>query len=120
MPTATTPICLSRPSSRSNNNSWRCRPRRGPIWTPPTAARRAGKVIEDHNLIGQVSAKGVPAPIPVGKRWLVARSQSWVNGYGKIRRCFERDSQIVGFYLYLAAAFDIVRVLIREDRTRYR
>ena len=43
-----------------------------------------------------------------------------MNGYGKIRRCFERDGQVVDFYLYLAAAFVTVRALIREARTHYR
>ena len=78
------------------------------------------KVLDDHHLVGQIAAKGVPAPIQVGKRWVVERSQSWMNGYGKIRRCFERNGQIVDFHLYLAAAFVTVRVLIREARTHYR
>jgi hypothetical protein len=78
------------------------------------------KVLDDHALIGEIAAKGVPAPIQVGKRWVVERSQSWMNGYGKIRRCFERDGQIVDFYLYLAAAFVTIRALIREARTLYR
>ena len=62
----------------------------------------------------------MPAPIQVGKRWVVERSQSWMNGYGKIRRCSERDGRVVDFYLYLAAAFVTIRALIREARTRYR
>ena len=66
------------------------------------------------------AAKGVPAPIQVGNRWVVERTQSWMNGYGKIRRCFERDGEKVDFFLYLAAAFVTVRALIREARTRYR
>lgn len=78
------------------------------------------KVLDDHHLVGQIAAKGVPAPIQVGKRWVVERSQSWMNGYGKIRRYFERNGQIVDFHLYLAAAFVTVRALIREARTHYR
>jgi len=78
------------------------------------------KILDDHHLIGQIAAKGVPAPIQVGKRWVVERSQSWMNGFGKVRRCFERDGQIVDFYLYLAAAFVTVRALIRRARSRYR
>lgn len=77
-------------------------------------------VLTEHALIGEIAAKGVPAPIQVGKRWVVESTQSWMNGYGKIRRCFERDGRIVDFYLYLAAAFVTVRALIREARTRYR
>jgi hypothetical protein len=78
------------------------------------------KILDDHVLIGEIAAKGVPAPIQVGKRWVVERSQSWMNGYGKIRRCFERNGQIVDFYLYLAAAFVTVHAHIREARTHYR
>lgn len=78
------------------------------------------KILDDHHLVGQIAAKGVPAPIQVGKRWVVERTQSWMNGYGKIRRCFERDGKVVDFYLYLAAAFVTVRALIRRARSRYR
>jgi hypothetical protein len=78
------------------------------------------RILDDHHLIGEIAAKGVPAPIQVGKRWVVERSQSWMNGYGKIRRCFERDGEIVDFYLYLAAAFVTVRALIRRARKLYR
>lgn len=46
--------------------------------------------------------KGVPAPIQVRKRWVVERTNSWMNGYGKLRRCTERDGEIVDFHLYLA------------------
>jgi Transposase DDE domain len=77
-------------------------------------------VLDNHHLIGEIAAKGVPAPIQVGKRWVVESTQSWMNGYGKIRRCCERDGQIVDFYLHLAAAFITVRALIREARSRYR
>jgi hypothetical protein len=78
------------------------------------------KVLEEHALIGQIAAKGVPAPIQVGSRWTVERTHSWMNGYGKLRRCTEHDGRIVDFYLYLAAAFITVRALIREARNRYR
>jgi hypothetical protein len=77
-------------------------------------------ILTEHALIGEIAAKGVPAPIQVGKRWVVESTQSWMNGYGKIRRCFERDGRIVDFYLYLAAAFVTVRALIRKARSRYR
>ena len=48
------------------------------------------------------------------------RTHSWMNGYGKLRRCTDRDGKIVDFYLYLAATFVTIRALIREARTRYR
>ena len=49
------------------------------------------RVLDEHDLTGQIAAKGVPAPIQVGKRWVVERSQSWMNGYGRIRRCCDHD-----------------------------
>ena len=45
---------------------------------------------------GEIARKGVPAPVQAGKRW------------------------VVDFYLYLAAAFVVVRRLIRQARVRYR
>ena len=39
-------------------------------------------------------------------------------GYGKLRRCTDKDGDIVGFYLYLAAALVTVRQLIQRARTR--
>jgi transposase len=71
-------------------------------------------------LHGEIARKGVPAPIQVGKRWVCERTHSWMNGYGKLRRCTDRDAKIVDFFLYLAATFVTVRALIREARTRYR
>lgn len=35
---------------------------------------------------------------------MVERTNSWLNGYGKLRRCTDRDGKIVDFYLYLTAA----------------
>ena len=34
-----------------------------------------------------------------------------MNGYGKLRRCTDRNGQIVDFYLYLAAALITLRRL---------
>ena len=78
------------------------------------------QVLDDHHLVGEIASKGVPAPVQVGKRWRVERTNSWMNGYSKIRRCCERNGAIVDFYLYLAAAFVTVRALIRRARKRYR
>ena len=63
---------------------------------------------------------GTPAPIQASRRWPVERTHSWMNGYGKLRRMTDRNATIVEFYLYLAAAFVIVRQLIQRARTRYR
>ena len=69
---------------------------------------------------GVIARKGVPAPLQVGKRWVVERTQSWMNGYGKLRRCTEKAKAVVDFYLFLAAAFVVTRCLIQRARTRYR
>ncbi len=78
------------------------------------------QILDDHVLVGEIASTGVPAPVQVGKRWVVERTHSWMNGYGKLRRCFERTGEVVDFYLYLAAAFVTVRALIRRARRRYR
>jgi hypothetical protein len=72
------------------------------------------------DLTGSIARKGVPAPLQASQRWVVERTQSWMNGYGKLRRCTERRGVVVDFYLLLAAAFVVTRCLIREARTRYR
>ncbi|SCL34552.1 hypothetical protein GA0074692_3861 [Micromonospora pallida] len=77
-------------------------------------------LLDELGLQGEIARKGVPAPIQVGKRWVVERTNSWMNGSGKIRRCTERDAKIIDFYLYLAAALVAVRQLIRRARTLHR
>ena len=42
---------------------------------------------------GEIARKGVPAPIQAGARWVVERTHSWMNGYGKLRRCTEAQRQ---------------------------
>ena len=74
----------------------------------------------DQAFASRLLGKGVPAPVQAGRRWVVERTHAWMNGYGKLRRCTERDGKIVDFYLYLAAAFVVVRRLIQQARTRYR
>ncbi len=69
---------------------------------------------------GAIARKGVPAPIQAGSRWVVERTHSWMNGYGKLRRCTEKRRAVVDFYLFFAAALVVVRRLIQQARTRYR
>jgi hypothetical protein len=69
---------------------------------------------------GEIARKGVPAPIQAGKRWVVERSHAWMNGFGKLRRCTEKRSSVVDFYLYLSAAIVTLRMLIRRATPRYR
>ena len=69
---------------------------------------------------GAIARKGVPAPIQAGSRWVVERTHSWMNGYGKLRRCTEKLRPVVDFYLFLAAALVVLRQLIQRARFRYR
>src|SRR5262249_819627 len=69
---------------------------------------------------GAIARKGVPAPVQAGARWVVERAHSWMNGYGKLRRCTQKAKAVVDFYLFLAAASGVARQLIHHARTRYR
>ncbi len=77
-------------------------------------------VLADHGLTGEIAKKGIPSPIQVGTRWVVERTHSWMNNYGKLRRCTDRNPTIVDFYLYLAAALVTLRSLIQKARQHYR
>jgi hypothetical protein len=69
---------------------------------------------------GAIARKSVPAPVQAGARWVVERTHSWMNGYGKLRRCTEKLQPVVDFYLFLAAALVVIRQLIQRARRRYR
>lgn len=83
--------------------------------TPPCRA-----LLDELGFLGEIARKGVPAPLQAGRRWVVERTQAWMNGYGKLRRCTERDGAVVDFYLFLAATLVVVRALIRRARQLYR
>ena len=61
------------------------------------------QLLDQLDFNGEIARKGVPAPVQAGTRWVVERTHSWMNGYGKLRRCTERNGKVVDFYLYLAA-----------------
>lgn len=77
-------------------------------------------VLTSMDLTGDIAHKGQAAPIQVGRRWVVERTNSWGNNYGKLRRMTDRNGDIVDFYIFLAAALITVRRLIQAARTRYR
>jgi hypothetical protein len=78
------------------------------------------ELLDELGFDGQIARKGVPAPVQAGSRWIVERTHSWMNGYGKLRRCTERSAKVVDFYLYLAAALVVIRQIIQKARSRYR
>jgi len=67
-----------------------------------------------------IARRGVPAPLPVGNRWVVERTQAGMNGYGKLRRCTEKPKRVVDFSLSLAATVVVTRALIQPARMPYR
>lgn len=77
-------------------------------------------LLDEFGFQGAIARKGVPAPLQAGSRWVVERTHAWMNGYGKLRRCTEKRSAVVDFYLFLAAALVVIRQLIQRARSRYR
>src|SRR5918912_2984023 len=71
-------------------------------------------------LDADIAHKGAPAPVQATRRWPIERTHSWMNDYGKLRRCTDRSLAIVEFYLSLTAALITVRQLIQQARRRYR
>lgn len=69
---------------------------------------------------GVMAHQTTAGPVPLGARWVVERTQAWMNGYGKVRRCTDRRGVVVDFYLFLAATFVIVRLLIHQARQTFR
>jgi len=99
----------------------------GPLPVAPTVHLDRGydgapsrAVLAFRGFEGVIARKGMPAPLQVGARWVVERTQSWMNGFGKLRRCTERAGIVVDFYLFLAAAFVVARRLIQRARLHYR
>jgi hypothetical protein len=83
-------------------------------------SRRCRALLDAHGFDGAIARKGIPAPVQAGARWVVERTHSWMNGYGKLRRCTEKRQAVVDFYLFLAAALVVLRQLIQRARLRYR
>jgi hypothetical protein len=50
----------------------------------------------------------------------IERTNSWMNGYGKLRRYTEKRRVVVDFHLFFAAALVVLSQLIHRARTRYR
>jgi len=83
----------------------------------------SGKTRDLLHILGyqhQIAVKGTPSPIQVGKRWVVERTHSWMNGYGRLRRSTDKRQTIVEFFLFLAAALTVIRRLINTARVHYR
>jgi transposase len=78
------------------------------------------QVLAERGMVGQIAIRGVPAPIQVGRRWVIERTHAWANQYGKLRWCTERRRRVVEFWLTLATAAIVVGRLLRRAWTSYR
>ncbi|CCG05679.1 putative transposase [Blastococcus saxobsidens DD2] len=41
---------------------------------------------EERGLVGETAHRGTPAPIQVGRRWVVERANSWLNDFGRLKK----------------------------------
>jgi IS5 family transposase len=78
------------------------------------------QVLADHGLVGEIATRGQPAPIQVGRRWVIERTHAWGNQYGKLRWCTERRRIVVEFWLALASAAIVCGRLVRRAWTNFR
>jgi transposase len=78
------------------------------------------QVLTRRGMVGQIAARGVPAPIQVGRRWVIERTHAWGNQYGKLRWCTERRRLVVEFWLALVSAVIVCGRLVRRAWTHYR
>jgi transposase len=76
--------------------------------------------LAERGLHGAIAARGAPAPLTAGQRWVVERTHAWLNACKKLVWCTERRARVVAFWLTLAAVIIIVRRLLRDGWTRYR
>ncbi|MFE3150040.1 MULTISPECIES: IS5 family transposase [unclassified Streptomyces] len=99
----------------------------GPLPEHPHLALDAGydyRIVHDdlasRGIDARIAPRGAKTPIQTGGRWVVERTNSWMNNFGKLRRCTERRRKAVEFFLALAATVITVRCLIRRAWTLYR
>ncbi|MFD5887236.1 hypothetical protein ACFWHQ_14855 [Streptomyces sp. NPDC060334] len=71
-------------------------------------------------ITGQIAKRGAKTSIQTGGRWVVERTNSWVDSCGKLRRCTERRRAPVEFFIALAGTTITVRCLIRRAWPLYR
>jgi len=82
--------------------------------------RPCPQVLAVRGMVGQIAARGLPAPIQAGRRWVIERTHAWGNQYGKLRWCTERRRLVVEFWLALVSAVIVCGRLIRRAWTHYR
>lgn len=83
----------------------------------------SGKTREEltrRGLVGVIAHKGEAAPLQVGGRWPVERTNAWHNHYRKLLVCTERRTRVIDFWISFANVLIITGRLIREAWHRYR
>jgi hypothetical protein len=76
--------------------------------------------LTNRGLMAAIAAKGKPAPITAGQRWVVERTNAWTNAHKKLVWCTERRAVVVAFWIAFSAVLVIVGRLVRQAWTRYR
>jgi hypothetical protein len=71
-------------------------------------------------LRGAIAARGKPAPVTAGQRWVVERTNAWTNAHKQLVWCTERRACVVAFWIAFSAVVITVGRLVREAWTRYR
>lgn len=101
--------------------------RLGPLPAPVTVHLDRGydsgltrQRLANRGMRGEIAARGKPAPLVAGQRWVVERTHAWLNAFKKLVWCTERRAVVVGFWLAFAAVVVIVRRLMQEGWMRYR
>jgi transposase len=82
--------------------------------------RPCREALAERGLRGQTAHRGTSAPIQVGRRWVVERTNAWLNDFGKLVRCTEQRRDCIDAYLALAAAIVTIHALLRAAWHRYR
>jgi transposase len=83
-------------------------------------SRRTRATLTELGYDGVIASQSAAGPAPLGARWVVERTNAWLNDYGKVRRCTDRRGMVVDFSLFLAATFVTVRLLIYRTRETFR
>ena len=46
--------------------------------------------LDGHGITGRITQRGTKTPIQTDGRWVIERTNSRMNNFGKLRRCTER------------------------------
>jgi transposase len=99
----------------------------GPLPLPMTVhldrgydSRVTRERLTTRGLRAAIAAKGQPAPVTAGQRWVVERTNAWTNAHTKLVWCTERRGGVIAFWLAFSAVIITVGRLVREAWVRYR